>query len=113
MDDILFLFNSLGLIFGPAVFLAGLLALILCFRATRRRKSAPVGRSTVVVSLMPLTISICAALVGLAICIGERRAWNNFDWTALGRCCLAGMVVSLVPLMWSLWLRRSRANVAH
>jgi hypothetical protein len=111
--SIFWLFDTSGLIFGPAILLAGVVALGLCVWATRRSSPRRTQRLAVTVSFLPLAISMCGALVGAIL-------WWSLAWpestaaTArnLGKVCLAGLVVSSVPLVWALLLLRLRGGVA-
>jgi len=110
---ILWLFNTTGLIFGPAIMLSGILALLLCLRATSWASTAPARRTAVVASFLPLALGLGAVAFGLAVWwysgqIAEDR-W--VVWLALGKACLAGLVVSTIPLFWSLGLSLAQRRV--
>jgi hypothetical protein len=112
--SILWLFDTCGWILGPAILLAGVAALGLCLWATcqftlRRRTQ----RLAVSVSLLPLVLGICGALVGAVLWLSLAWPISTADGLqALGKVCLAGLVVSAVPLVWALLLLRLRRGVA-
>jgi hypothetical protein len=101
---VLELFNTLGLIFGPLVFLVGIVALALCLRATKRPDSSYARRTALFGSLAPFVAGICAVIFGLIYCgiLGLQVHWLD-----LGKACLAGLVVTAIPLLWSLMLFRA------
>jgi hypothetical protein len=103
---ILWLFDTCGSIVGPAILGAGLLALALCLRASRPASSPKARRAAVAVALLPAAFGPLGALFGLIV----RRLYPvpGDHWSALGKVCLAGLVVAAVPLAWSLLLARAR-----
>jgi hypothetical protein len=103
---VLALFSTTGWIFGPAILLAGSVALFLCVRASLSPRPHRARRAALV-SLLPLAVSVCGALVGLGLILtlaGGLSAVPRSSWLALGQCCLAGLVVTALPLLWSLVL---------
>lgn len=100
----LWLFDTCGWIFGPAIMAAGVIAITMCAWVTFGSASKRARRRTVALATLPLLLGICGFLVGLAL------AWNqdmtSEHWLALGKVCLAGAMVTLVPLPWALWLIR-------
>jgi hypothetical protein len=102
-------FNTAGLIFGPLIVLAGVVALILCFRASWRTTSPQFRRHALIGSLSPFIVGICGALAGLAFMLGSGQAGGiqTEHWRNLGKVCLSGLVVSSIPLLWCLWLFRT------
>lgn len=106
--NILWLFDSCGAIFGSAIMLAGIAAIILCVRATLRGNTRRNQRITIAVATLPFVLGICGFVFGIVFC------WiagvPNISWAALGKVCLAGAVVSVVPLIWALLLYRNRGN---
>jgi hypothetical protein len=112
--NILWLFDSCGYIFGPAILSAGLLALGLCLWANLAQRAERLNRIAAVFSLGPVVLGLCGALFGLGLLwylgkLGDIRADN---WVALGKVCLAGLVVTIPPLLWSLLLLRGRRGMA-
>ena len=108
----LWLFNTAGLIFGPLIVLAGIVALVLCLRATRRSDSPVSKRNALVGSLAPLVVGICGAIFGLIYFLisGPAGGLQNEHLLNLGKVIFAGLVVTGVPLIWSLLLvNRPRA----
>ena len=105
MNHILWLFDTCGWIFGPAIMLAGLAALGLCAWATFGSLSRCVRRRAVVLAVSPLVLGVCGFFFGLGVCwyVGVPAV----PWGALGKVCLAGAVVSAVPLAWALFLPRT------
>jgi hypothetical protein len=97
-------FRTPGPIFGPAMFLAGIVALILCVRATRRG-SPEAARLAMHCSILPLCIGICGSLFGLGLLLASGKPVGEQEWKLLGQCTMAGMVVTAVPLLWSYALR--------
>jgi hypothetical protein len=111
--SIFWLFDTCGLIFGPAILLAGIVALGLCLWATLRSTPRRTQRLAVAISFLPLAISICGAVVGAIL--WWALAWPESTAAAsrnLGQVCLAGLVVSSVPLLWALLLLRLQRGVA-
>jgi hypothetical protein len=108
MDSILWLFDTCGLITGPAMWLAGLVAVALCVRATRRADSES-RRLARWASLAPLAVGVAGVFAGLAFCAASHI---SADPAALLKVTLAGLVVTLPALVWSLSLRRPRPRVA-
>ena len=108
--NILWLFDTCGYIFGPAMIIAGVFALFLCLRASRPSCPRSAQRRAVAIALSPALIGLCGALVGLALWAANRMAVD--PWEACGKVCLAGMAVSAVPLIWSLLLLRGKPGAA-
>jgi len=108
--NILSIFSTTGYIFGPAILVAGLIALMMCLRASSRTSSRTARKAAVVLSLLPFATSILGAFFGLAVWwwsgLQSEDPWKN--WLALGQTCLAGLLVTLAPLLWSLLLFRLR-----
>ncbi len=104
--SILSLFNTCGYIVGPAMWIAGLIALGICLRASLQPRPAPTRRTALAVSLTPLGVGICGALFGLAMVwwAGRLPVMARENWLALGKVCLAGLVVTAPPLAWALVL---------
>jgi hypothetical protein len=109
---ILWLFNTTGWIFGPAILLAGLVALLLSLRASFWARTPPARRAALVASLGPLALGVCAALVGLAVWgyVHQPGANQGVPWWALGKACLAGAVTTVIPLVWSVLLVRAQGH---
>lgn len=105
---ILWLFDSCGYIFGPAIIAAGVAALVVCAWMTFRSTTARLQRLAVPLATLPVILGVCGFLVGLVIC------WSAdigpVPWLVLGKVILAGAVVSVVPLLWALFLRRIHRN---
>ena len=107
--NILWLFDTCGYIFGPAIMATGAIAVLLCAWATYRPHSRPLSRRglrvVLGVAFAPLAVAFCGVLFGLGVCLA-----NNVDvaWGALGKVVLAGAVVSLVPVIWAFFLRARR-----
>jgi hypothetical protein len=114
MNAFLWLFDTAGWIFGPAIMLAGLVALLLCLRASVWARARPASRTAFVASLVPFVAGICAAIFGFVIwqCATQPAANLSGPWLALGKVCLAGLIVTLVPLAWSLLLLRLQQEPA-
>ena len=110
MNVLLWLFSTCGLIFGPAIMLAGLVALGLCLLASRRASPPRSRRNAFFASLLPLVVAVCGALVGLVLwlALGYSSGSPLENGLALGQVCLAGLVVSFLPLLWSVLLLRLR-----
>lgn len=110
----LWLFKTAGWICGPMILLAGIIALVLCVRATRRSDSPASRRNALIGSLTPLAFGICGAIVGLVVFLvsGAPGGLQQEHWLNLGRVVLAGLVVSAIPLIWSLMLFRRPSVMA-
>jgi hypothetical protein len=107
------LFNTTGMIFGPIILALGWIALVLCVWATLMR-TWKTCRAALVAALLPFLAGVYCALVGyLGWWRSNEQAANLSEiWLALGKACLAGLVVTVVPLVWSwLLLRRQRSSV--
>lgn len=106
LEAVLFLFNTTGLIFGPLILLSGGFSLFICFKATRSRNDIKLRRQSLLISFLPFFISLLGAMIGYLILInyGGNRGIQVANWLALGKCCLAGLIVSLLPLSWSIYL---------
>ncbi len=106
MGSVLWLFDSCGFIFGPAMFAAAGVALFLCARSTFGVPTKRTEQLLLPMSALPLLLGCCGFVVGVAVCWIENMP--SFPWLVLGKVCLAGGVMSLLPLAWSLYLRRVR-----
>jgi hypothetical protein len=106
------LFNSCGWIFGPAIFLAGLLALGLCLWASFQTRSRRAGYIALAWSASPVLLGVCGALVGLIVVWYAGLVMNGDVWMALGKVPVAGLVVAAPALLWALILLRLRRGVA-
>jgi hypothetical protein len=106
----LWLFDTAGSIFGPLIVLAGCVALLLCVRATRRTERPSVRKQALYGALTPLALGLCAALVGLALF--APGGMKDEYWGNLGKVILAGLVVTAVPLVWTLCLMSGRKAAA-
>jgi hypothetical protein len=97
------LFNTLGLIFGPAVFFFGIFALGMC-NACESRRSA---RRALIFACLPFALGVVASVVGAIIILnaGQQAAGQGMSWFYACKSSLAGLVVTLPPLLWALWLR--------
>lgn len=104
------LFQTCGLICGPLMFLAGIVAVVLCFRATRNPSTGPLRRA-VCGSISPLVVGIVGALVGLAVALNANPPGGLQDqhWMALGKVVLSGLTVAAIPMLWCLALLKPRA----
>ncbi len=108
-EGLLWLFTSAGPICGGAMLLALVAALVLCLMGTVKRNPSS-AQIALTVALLPLVVSILGALVGLSI------AWREGLLTSeplacsldLAKLCLAGLIVSSLPLAWALALVRVR-----
>ena len=111
---ILWLFDTCGLMVGPAIWAAGLFALWRCLRASRRTSPPRSRRVAALLSLLPFAVGICGAIFGLILWqVTAQPARNPQDvWGNLGKVCLAGLVVTSLPLLWSLILLRQRRDMA-
>jgi hypothetical protein len=110
----LWLFNTTGLIFGPAILVAGVVALALCLRASLRATPARASWRALAFSLLPFGVGVCAALFGLGLwLLGVMPEVPSGDAAlALGKACLAGLATTAVPLAWALALVCLRRGAA-
>jgi len=106
--NILWLFDTCGYIFGPAIMVAGVVPVLLCAGVTFRSTSRRTQRLAVALAVSPLALGLCGFLVGLVVCWSA--SLPSVPWLALGKVCLAGAAVSVVPLIWALLLFRTRRN---
>jgi hypothetical protein len=105
--NVLWLFDSCGPIVASAMWLAGFIALYECARTTILGGSRRSARNLMLASLLPFAAGVAGFLVGaLMLAAGFQ---DNSPWSSLGKCVLAGVVVTTLPLVWSLvlWSRRS------
>jgi hypothetical protein len=104
------LFNSCGYVFGPAIFLAGLVALGLCLWASFKSRSGRAGRIALACSLGPVVLGLCGALFGLILLwyLGQLGGMSGENWLYLGKVPLSGLVVAAPSLVWALVLLRLR-----
>jgi hypothetical protein len=110
--NVLALFDTLGLIFGPIMLLSAMFALALCLRASMRTDSPQSRRTALFGSLLPLGVGVCAAVFGACFILVQTGGVGGVVWPALGKCILAGLVVTLVPLLWTLFLPRPQRTIA-
>ena len=106
--NILWLFDTCGLIFGPAIMLAGVFALGLCLWSSLRSTPPSALRRVIAMALAPAILGVGGAVFGLGVWWTQNVP--GAPWWALGKVILAGMVVSAVPLIWALLLFRGRRN---
>jgi len=104
----LWLFDSCGYLVGPAILLAGLCAVGLCGWASRPASSRRARRVALVAAAAPIVIALCGVLFGLIMCWLAQAP--DSPWGALGKVCLAGLVVAALPLAWAMWLLRRRPH---
>jgi len=112
--SLLSLFNTAGYIFGPLIVLAGVVALVLCLRASRRTGTPRLRQTALFGSLTPLATGVLGAIVGLILLLGsgQQDGIQSEQLVNLGKVCLAGLVITISPLLWSLMLfRRSRTSI--
>ena len=107
---LLWLFETTGLVFGLLILPAGAVALGLCLRASLPAGAPAAPRVAVTVSLLPLAVGVCAALVGLGLWLAGVMPEAGRSDAALnpGRAGLAGPVTTALPLAWALALARLR-----
>jgi presenilin-like A22 family membrane protease len=108
--NVLWLFDTCGYVFGPAIMAAGVFAVALCAMASRPSSPRSARHRAVAVALLPAAIGLCGALFGLAVWWVDRVPVP--PWLALGKVCLAGLAMSALPLIWSLLLARARRDSA-
>ncbi|MFO0826390.1 MAG: hypothetical protein U0792_25270 [Gemmataceae bacterium] len=101
---ILWLFNTCGFIIAPLMWLAGLVAIGFCIRATRNAGSRNLA---IKVSLAPLAVGIIGMIWGSVMVFTMAQVPNDTDAAlSIGKVGLAGLVVTAIPLLWALSLRR-------
>jgi uncharacterized membrane protein len=109
MDFFLVVVQSPGYIFGPLMLLAGLTAVVLCVRATRRPDRVR-ARRALVWALVPPVVGMVGAICGAIV--KALTDQPNKDWSAalphLGGTILFGVFVALVPALWALVLFQRR-----
>ncbi len=108
---LLWLFDTCGAIIAPLMWLTGLVAIGLCIRAMRRPESAQPPRIAMKASLLPLAFGLLGAIVGLMFFQDPRTTLVEASLN-MAKVCLAGLVVTAVPFVWSLSLMRSRQRMA-
>ena len=106
--NILWLFDTCGYIFGPAILIAGLCGVGMCLRARSPSSTRRARRAALVAALSPVIVGVCGAASGLVV--WWVAAVPTAPWLPLGKVCLAGLVVAALPLGWALLLLRSRPN---
>lgn len=107
----MWLFNTLGLIVGPVMLFAVVVALALCLRATLRRDALRFRRQAFYGAFAPFVVGVGGFIWGLVLFL-PAGAMQQVAWLNLGKVVLAGAVVSSVPLVWSLLLMRTPRAVA-
>lgn len=103
------LFSTCGYIIGPAILLAGLAAVLLCVRASLRGSPPRAPWTALMSSLVPVVIALFVGVpFGLIVVwrAGELAKDPGTLALNLGQMCLAGLVVTALPLAWSLLLLR-------
>jgi hypothetical protein len=108
---ILWLFNSLGLIVGSVMLLALVVALVLCLLATFRPSALRLRRRAFYGAFAPFAVGIGGFIWGIVLLLPAGGMQQDV-WLNLGKVVLAGAVVSLGPLVWSLLLYRTPRAVA-
>ncbi len=101
------LISGLGPIFALAMLLAVIVALVMCGRADSPRTV----RRALIASFVPFVLGVLSAPVGIAVLLGDGGN-KPIPWFILGKNCLAGLVITLPPLIWALMLMRSRGRPA-
>jgi hypothetical protein len=108
--NILWLFDTCGYIVGPAIWLAGLCAVGLCLRASRPSSTRRSRRVALAAAVSPVAVALCGVVFGLVVWWAAHVP--DAPWLALGKVCLAGLVVAGLPLVWALFLLRSGPHSA-
>src|SRR4051812_15391662 len=101
--NILWLFDTLGLIIGPLMLVALLAALVMCGVASSRTAAPRSRQRALSWAFAPAVVGVLGFLFGIVICLANGIAIN---WLAVAKCILAGAVVTIIPLTWALLLRR-------
>ena len=104
---ILWLFDTTGMIIGPIMWLTGLVALVLCLRASTWARNLRAARVALATSSLPLLAGLCAIPFGVIV-MWSAGQLDALNWGALVKACLAGLVVAAVPLIWSFALLRNQ-----
>ncbi len=114
LEAVLFLFNTTGLIFGPLILLSGGFSLFQCFRATRSPNDIKLRHQLLLTSFLPFFISLFGAMIGYLVLInhGGNRSIEFANWVALGKCAIAGLIISLFPFSWSIFITYRRAIIS-
>ena len=112
MDILKEMIRSSGWLFGGAMLLSGLVALILCARASWGVRAARARRAAMIASLVPLLLAFIAVPVGAVFMwrASQRGLDVSDDWRYLGYIILYGLAFSAVPMLWSALLRRWPAS---
>jgi hypothetical protein len=101
--------RSPGFIFGPLMILGGVVAIVMCARATFRPDRAS-ARRALMWSLVPPALGAVGALVGAVVFALADRV--NKDWATaaqyLGCTIVFGVFCAFIPFPWSLALIRRR-----
>ena len=111
MEFLRVMIKSSGWLFGGAMLLCGLVALVLCAWASWQR-SGRTRRAAMIASLTPLLLGFIAVPVGMVFLWLASRDGKDYtgDWPQLGYVVLFGLTISAVPMMWSALLRRRLAS---
>jgi hypothetical protein len=108
-DFFLMLVKSPGYIFGPLMMLAGLVAVVMCVRATLRPERANTRRA-LRWSAVPPALGVVGAIYGAAV--GIIGGFPANAWVAaapyLAGTILFGVFVAIVPALWALVLLQRR-----
>jgi hypothetical protein len=106
--NLLWLFDSCGFIVGPAILLAAVCAVVLCFRASRSSSSRRARRLALAAAVSPVAVAVCGAASGFIVWWSAGLVES--PWVALGKVCLAGLVIAALPVGWALFLLRCQPN---
>lgn len=110
--DFMLLLKAPGFIFGPLMLIAGLVAVVVCVRASLRPDRVS-HRRAVAWSLAPLALGLVGATYGAVhwAVSGRVAPDRGFVWLLLGYTVLFGVLVTAVPLVWATALTRRKPIV--
>jgi drug/metabolite transporter (DMT)-like permease len=111
--DFKMMVQSPGYIFGPLMLALGVVAVVLCARATRRGDRPSAWRAAYW-SLSPIAAGLVGAVVGAVVwaATGQQAADRSVPMMHLAYTVLFGGFVALLPLLWSatlFWTRPAPA----
>jgi hypothetical protein len=108
MNFFVMVIQSPGYIFGPAMLLAGLIAVYMCVRASRAGAPDRARWVALAAALSPIAIGLLGAVFGALVLwqVGAAaQDWAN-AWQYLACTVVFGVFVSLIPLVWAGSMRR-------
>jgi len=107
-DFLVMVIRSPGWIFGPLMLLSGLVAFVVCVRATARAERAA-ARRALRWSLVPPALGVVGAIVGGIVWVASGAATDPARARMALFCTFVfGVFCAAIPMLWSLALLQRR-----